>query len=149
MSFVGNNCKPENPVFSKASWRWQNSRVLQGGLPSNPVPLLLEPHMGHHTAHPAAFAGYHTGRDREIGVIAESSLNPAPEFDNRVISSAPGGGLLRGRELAAAAALAAADERHLGCHDSQKLDVGVERQTCHIDDGFRHMANVEGWFVWL
>jgi len=42
-----------------------------------------------------------------------------------------------------------ADERHLGCHDSQKLDVGVERQTCHIEDGFRQMANVEGWFVWL
>src|SRR5215469_7608802 len=39
-----------------------------------------------------------------------------------------------------------ADKRHLGCHDSQKLDVGVERQICHIDDRFRHMAEVEGRF---
>src|SRR6516162_3290884 len=41
--------------------------------------------------------------------------------------------------------LAAADERHLGCHDSQKLDVSIEWQTGHVDHRVSHMAEVEGW----
>jgi hypothetical protein len=36
--------------------------------------------------------------------------------------------------------LAAADEGHLGCHDGHELDIGVERERRHINDGARNVC---------
>jgi hypothetical protein len=43
-----------------------------------------------------------------------------------------------------AGGLSPADERHLRRHDSEELDVGVERQACHVDDRASHFARVDG-----
>jgi hypothetical protein len=38
--------------------------------------------------------------------------------------------------------LAAADEGHLGRHDRHELDIGVEREGRHINDGARNLRGI-------
>src|ERR1700688_4402467 len=45
---------------------------------------------------------------------------------------------VRAGEYAGDRTSAAADEGHFGGHDGHELDVGLQRQISHVDDGLRH-----------
>ena len=42
--------------------------------------------------------------------------------------------------------LAAADERHVGCHDGHELDIRFQRQAAHVNNSVCYVLVIHPWF---